>query len=74
MSKADELKADISFHEKLLIMATTAAFALVGWIFGHLDGLRWQMGAALLCTILAGGFAFWNYRHIKRLIKELRDA
>ena len=75
MSKLDRLKADISFHEKMFFSALAVMMGLIGWAASNFLSIPvFVMVFAFLGVLSSVIFAVFQYRFIKRLIKELDDV
>lgn len=75
MSNLDRLKADISFHEKMFFSALAVMMGVIGWAASNfLNVPLFVMVFALLGVLSSVIFAVFQYRFIKKLIKELGNA
>jgi len=75
MSRLDRLKADISFHEKMFFAALAIIFGLIGWSASNfLNTSLFVMLLAFCSLSVAIVFGVYQYRFIKKLIRELEDA
>jgi len=75
MSKLDKIKAEISFHEKMFFAALAVIVGLTGWTASNfLNTSVFILLLAFLGTIASVIYGIFQYRFIKRLIKELEDA
>jgi len=75
MSKLDKLKADISFHEKLFFSALAVLMGLTGWAASNFLSVPvFVMIFAFFGLLSSVIFAVFQYRFIKKLIKELEDV
>jgi hypothetical protein len=75
MSKLVSIKADLSLHEKILFAAVAIMITLVGWTAAnYLVVKSWLLFMALLAIMATSIFIVYQYRIIKRLIKELIDV
>lgn len=75
MSKADRIKAEISFHEKMFFAALAVVFAIVGWAVTQSASIEiWLLASAILGLLFAVIFGIWNYRQIRQLLEELENA
>ena len=75
MSKLESIKADLSGHEKILFAAVAIMITLVGWTAAsYLVIKSWLLFMALLAIVAISIFIVYQYRIIKRLIKELIDV
>ena len=74
MPKIDRIKAEISFYEKMFFAALAVILALVGWaVERYLVVSFWMLslaGAGLFCSL---AFAFYSYKRMKRLLKDLEN-
>ena len=75
MSKLESIKADLSLHEKIFFAAVAIMITLVGWTAAnYLVVKSWLLFMALLAIVAISIFIVYQYRIIKRLIKELIDV
>ena len=75
MSKSDKIKAEISFHEKMFFAALAVVLGLIGWAASNFLNVPTFILFLILFGVLASSvFGVFQYRFIKRLIKELEDA
>jgi hypothetical protein len=75
MPKLDELKARLSFAEKMLFASLAIIFALVGWMSGNFDNSNaWLLAGAFAVLLFSTVFCVLSYRYIKRLIEEIGEC
>ena len=75
MSKLESIKAELSLHEKILFAAVAIMITLVGWTAAnYLVVKSWLLFMALLAIMAISIFIVYQYRIIKKLIKELIDV
>ncbi|WP_027148876.1 hypothetical protein [Methylobacter tundripaludum] len=75
MSKLEGIKVELSFHEKILFAAVAIMITLVGWTAAnYLVVKSWLLFMALLAIVGISIFIVYQYRIIKKLIKELIDV
>ena len=75
MSKLESIKAELALHEKILFAAVAIMITLVGWTAGnYLVVKSWLLFMALLAIVAVSIFIVYQYRIIKKLIKELIDV
>lgn len=75
MPKADRLKAEISFHEKMFFAALAVVFGLAGWSASNFETTSlFILGLAIAGILFSSIFGIYQYREIKKLIEELDDA
>lgn len=75
MSESESIKADIAFHEKMYFAAIAVLLALIGWISSNYVNVGiLHLFLSFLATGFSGAYVVFQYRLIKRLIKELKDV
>ncbi len=75
MSKLDRLKAEIGFHEKMFFAALAGLLTLIGWLVSNYQTAPTLVVFVGVCGLISAGlFGISQYRHIKRLIKELEKC
>jgi len=75
MSRLDKIKAEISFHEKMFFAALAVVIGLIGWAASNfLNTPSFILMLILIGVFASSIFGVFQYRFIKRLIKELEDA
>ena len=75
MSKADQLKAEIAFHEKMFFASLAVVIGLLGWSASNFETTRlFILGLASIGMLFSIAFGIYQYREVKKLIRELGDA
>jgi len=75
VSKLEGIKVELSLHEKILFAAVAIMITLVGWTAAnYLVVKSWLLFMALLAIVGISIFIVYQYRIIKKLIKELIDV
>jgi F0F1-type ATP synthase assembly protein I len=75
MSETESIKANIAFHEKIFFAAIATLMTLIGWIVSNYTVTNSiLLVVALAIGFFSGGFVIYQYRLIKRLIKELENV
>lgn len=75
MSESESIKADIAFHEKMFFVAIAALMALIGWMTAnYMIVSSLLLIIVLVVSFFSGIYVVYQYRLIKRLIKELKDV
>ena len=75
MSNLDKIKAEISFHEKMFFAALAVIIGLIGWAASNFLNVPSFVLLLILVGVLASSvFGVFQYRFIKRLIRELEDV
>lgn len=75
MSESKSIKANIAFHEKIFFAAIATLMTLIGWIASNYPSTNSVLlVVVLIIGFFSGGFVVYQYRLIKRLIKELKDV
>ncbi len=75
MSESESIKADIAFHEKMFFTAIAALMTLIGWMASNYTTANsLLLSAVLIVSFFAGTYVVYQYRLIKRLIKELKNV
>ncbi len=75
MSESESIKADIAFHEKMFFTAIAVLVALIGWMASNYTVVgAVHLVFSLLAIIFSSAYVVFQYRLIKQLIKELKDA
>lgn len=75
MSEAECIKANIAFHEKMFFAAIAVLMTLAGWLASNYTiASNLLLVSALVVSVFSGAFVIYQYRLIKRLIKELEDV
>ncbi len=75
MSKAERLKVEIAFHEKMFFAALAVVIGLAGWSASNFETTTFFiLGLAIAGMIFSSSFGIYQYREIKKLIRELEDA
>jgi len=73
MSESESIKADIAFHEKMFFAAIAVLVTLIGWISSnYAEAGTLHLSLASLTAGFTGVYVIFQYRLIKRLIKELK--
>ena len=75
MSESESIKANIAFHEKMFFAAIAVLVTLAGWMASNytiVSGLL--LVSAFVVSVFSGVYVIYQYRLIKRLIKELKDV
>ena len=75
MSEAESIKANIAFHEKMFFAAIAILVTLIGWMASNYTAVSsLLLTSALVVSQFSGAYVIYQYRLIKRLIKELKDV
>ena len=75
MGELDKIKAEISFHEKMFFAALAVIIGLIGWAASNFLNVPSFILLLILVAVFASSvFGVFQYRFIKRLIKELENA
>ena len=73
MSESESIKADIAFHEKMFFAAIALIITLIGWLASSYGSSNDTLAVlALIACFLSACFTVYQYRLVKRLIKELK--
>ena len=75
MSEAESIKANIAFHEKMFFAAIAILVTLIGWMASNYTMVNsFLLSSAFIVSLFSGTYVIYQYRLIKRLIKELKDV
>jgi FtsH-binding integral membrane protein len=75
MSESESIKANIAFHEKMFFAAIAVLVTVVGWVASNYTVIGvFHLASALFSIIFSGAYVIYQYRRIKQLIEELKDA
>ena len=75
MSESESIKANIAFHEKMFFAAIAVLVTLVGWTASNYTVISGVLlVSSLVVSIFSGIYVIFQYKLIKRLIKELKDV
>ena len=75
MSKAEAIKAEIGFHEKMFFAALAGLLTLIGWLASNYQSAATWIVFLAVCGLIGSGlFGIDQYRRIKWLISELEKC